>query len=127
MVSRQRSKPAFWLHFLPGGLKIRQESIYLSRALFLMRFLKKKYKQVVHQLILILVRGLQTVPSRSQAARVPSAGPGIASPGRVCGQEHAAAPAPNKGSGAQAAPSLAPLGRRWGLLPLRVGLRGNYL
>lgn len=78
MVSRQRSKPAFWLHCLPGALKIRQESIYLSGALFLMRFLKKKYKQVVHQLILILVQGLQTVPSGSQAAQVPLARPGIA-------------------------------------------------
>lgn len=129
MVSRQKSKPAFWLHFLPGALKIRQESIYLSRALFLMRFLKKKYKQVVHQLILTLVRGLQTVPSGSQAARVPPSGPGISPRGRVCGQEHAVDALPlTKGAGPRLPPAWYPLGEAGGschCVWVRVGIIYN--
>lgn len=60
-ASRQCSKTAFWLQILPGALKIRQESIYLAEALFLMRTLEKKIQTSGAAVSSDLGQGLQVV------------------------------------------------------------------
>lgn len=102
---------------------MRQESIYLAEALFLMRILEKKKKIQTSGAAVScdLGTGLQAVSE--EGARLPSAASGPGSPGSPgspagpgCGRERAegcaAAPALTKG-GDPGCPSLAPPGK-WG-------------
>lgn len=49
---------------------MRQESIYLAEALFLMRILEKKYKQAVQQLVVIWAGGCRRCPRRGPGCPV---------------------------------------------------------
>lgn len=109
---------------------MRQESIYLAEALFLMRILEKKIQTSGAAVSCDLGTGLQAVSE--EGARLPSAASGPGSPGSPagpgCGRERAAgcaaAPALTKG-GDPGCPSLAPPGKRGG--PAVGGLCWGYL
>lgn len=114
---------------------MRQESIYLAEALFLMRILEKKIQTSGAAVSCDLGRGLQAVSE--EGARLPSAASGPGSPGSPgspagpgCGRERAegcaAAPALTKG-GDPGCPSLAPPGKGGGGGPAVGGLCWGYL